>query len=150
MDVPDDARTMLPPGRESWRWWQRCDSDERCSPETQEQLSQALLCSPVCICFRGVVNQQPSHLTEPCFDCSHRSELEQPQPTFGQPIFHVSDAASQAPPSCFAHHLTNPHLKSRHVPIQLTQSGDRGEGLHAEGHRMLIDARTRKGPCRAN
>jgi glycine cleavage system aminomethyltransferase T len=40
-----------------------------------------------------------------------------------------------------------PAVKPRNVPVQLLQSGDRGgEGLHAPGSRMLIDARTRKGP----
>lgn len=47
----------------------------------------------------------------------------------------------------FSSFLDSPHLKKRHVPIQLLQSGDRGgEGLHADGVRLLIDTRTRKGP----
>jgi hypothetical protein len=45
------------------------------------------------------------------------------------------------------HCLTESTVKPRNIPIQLLNSGDRsGEGLHAQGSRMLIDARTRKGP----
>jgi len=41
----------------------------------------------------------------------------------------------------------NASLKPRQIPIQLRQSGDLGgDGIDIEGHRMLIDARTRKGP----
>ncbi len=41
----------------------------------------------------------------------------------------------------------NSRLKKRHVPIQLRQSGDNGdEGLLAEGSRLLVDTRLRKGP----
>jgi glycine cleavage system aminomethyltransferase T len=44
-------------------------------------------------------------------------------------------------------YFSNPRLKKRKVPIQLRQSGDLdGDGIDATGHRMLIDARTRKGP----
>jgi aminomethyltransferase len=44
-------------------------------------------------------------------------------------------------------YFANPRLKARKVPIQLRQSGDLGgDGISTEGHRMLIDARTRKGP----
>ena len=38
-------------------------------------------------------------------------------------------------------------VKARSIPVSLLQSGDRGgEGLNIEGSRILIDARTRKGP----
>jgi aminomethyltransferase len=41
----------------------------------------------------------------------------------------------------------NSRLKKRRVPIQLRQSGDNGdEGLLAEGSRLLVDTRLRKGP----
>ena len=41
----------------------------------------------------------------------------------------------------------NSRLKKRHVPIQLRQSGDNGdEGILAEGSRLLVDTRLRKGP----
>lgn len=41
----------------------------------------------------------------------------------------------------------NPYLKKRRVPVQLIQSGDNGpEGLEADGSRLLIDCRIRKGP----
>jgi len=42
----------------------------------------------------------------------------------------------------------NKHLKKRHVPIQLRNTGDQSEGggLEGRGSRMLIDTRVRKGP----
>ena len=44
-------------------------------------------------------------------------------------------------------YFANSRLKKRNLPIQLRQSGDLGgDGINITGHRMLIDARTRKGP----
>jgi len=41
----------------------------------------------------------------------------------------------------------NSKLKPRHVPIQLRQTGDAGDGgLNGKGSRLLIDTRVRKGP----
>jgi len=47
--------------------------------------------------------------------------------------------------------VDNPHFKRRSVPIQMLQSGDSratpgDTGIDAEGSRMLIDTRIRKGP----
>lgn len=54
---------------------------------------------------------------------------------------------SPVPKTTLDEYFANPHLKKRSVPIQLRQSGDLGgEGISAPGNRMLIDARTRKGP----
>jgi len=39
------------------------------------------------------------------------------------------------------------HLRSRHLPLQLRQSGDGGAGgVHGTGSRLLVDTRVRKGP----
>jgi len=41
----------------------------------------------------------------------------------------------------------NPRIKPRHVPIQLRNTGDGGDGgLNGTGSRLLIDTRIRKGP----
>jgi glycine cleavage system aminomethyltransferase T len=56
-------------------------------------------------------------------------------------------AMPDVPRSLTNEYFGNARLKQRTVPIQLRQSGDLGgDGIAVKGHRMLIDARTRKGP----
>ena len=81
----------------------------------------------------------PSEVASEAFDAAEafRRRGEAMNPPASMPV----------PGEVLDEYFNNPHLKRRSVPIQLRQSGDLGgDGMEAPGSRMLIDARTRKGP----